>query len=278
MTKFTITASRNFANGSVYALRTKDNYPVETTDTFLPMITKEAEVRGTNELVLANFGSRQDRWMIGVSVMSGCPVRCPFCATGALKKWRNLKAEEILAQVQFIVENNKNKFEPEEAGEFRILFTRMGEPVMNKEEVLKAIRLIKEHFPKAIIALSTIGPKVGTVEFFEGIKKIIAEYKEDFIQFQFSVHSTNEGQRDFLQPVKKYDLAGIKKFADDWKKISKRKVTLNFTLCDDNEFEAKKIEKYFSADSVFIKLSPLNENNISNKNHLSGVITAKNLA
>jgi len=57
MSKFTIAASRNFANGSVYALRTEDDYPIETTDTFLPMITRDAEARGTNELVLANFGS-----------------------------------------------------------------------------------------------------------------------------------------------------------------------------------------------------------------------------
>jgi len=245
MPKFTVTASRNFANGSVYALRTEDDYPIETTDTFLPIITRDAEARGTNELVLANFGSRQNRWMIGVSVMSGCPVHCPFCATGALKKWRNLKAEEILAQVDFIVENNHNKFKPAEAEEFRILFTRMGEPVMNKEAVLKAIELIKNKYPNAVVALSTVGPKVGTQEFFEGVKKIIDEYKDDFIQFQFSVHSTDDKQRDFLQPVKKYQLSEIKTFADEWKKISQRKVTLNFTLCDDNEFDAGKIEKIF---------------------------------
>jgi len=278
MSTFKVTASRNFANGSVYALRTEDDFPIETTDTFLPMITRDAEARGTNELVLANFGSRKDRWMIGVSVMSGCPVRCPFCATGALKKWRNLTAEEILAQVDFIVEKNQDKFKPTDAEEFRILFTRMREPVMNKKEVIKAIKLIKNKYPHATVALSTVGPKIGMKEFFEGVKKIVKEYQDDFIQFQFSVHSTDDKQRDFLQPVKKYQLAEIKEFADEWKKISSRKVTLNFTLCDDNEFDAEKIEKYFSADSIFIKLSPLNENNISTKNHLSGVITAKNLA
>ena len=111
MTKFKTAANRTFANGAVYALRTEDDYPIETTDTFLPMITRDAEARGTNELVLPSFGSRKDRWMIGVSVMSGCPVRCPFCATGALKKWRNLTAEEILAQVDFIVEKNKEQIQ-----------------------------------------------------------------------------------------------------------------------------------------------------------------------
>lgn len=278
MTTFTVSAQRTFANGAVYALRTEDDYPIETTDTFLPMITRDAEARGTNELIIPDFGSRRDRWMIGVSVMSGCPVRCPFCATGALKKWRNLKAEEILAQVDFIVEKNKAKFIPAEAEEFRILFTRMGEPVMNKDEVVKAVCLIKDKYPNATVALSTVGPKVGTREFFKAIKGVVEKYNDDFVQFQFSVHSTDDKQRDFLQPVKKYQFAEIKEFADEWKSISDRKVTLNFTLCDDNEFDAKKIMKCFSNDSVFIKLSPLNENDTSSKNHLSGVITAKNLA
>ncbi|MFC1598635.1 radical SAM protein [Patescibacteria group bacterium] len=278
MKNFKMIANKNFANGCVYALRTKDNYPIEVTDTFLPMITLDAEKRGTNTLEIPNFGTRKDRWMIGVSVMSGCPVCCPFCATGALKKWRNLKAEEILAQVEFIVNKNKQSYLPANAQEFKILFTRMGEPVYNRKEVIKAIKLIKNKWPNATIALSTIAPKSGTKDFFQEIKKLIQQYDQDFIQLQFSVHSTNDKQRTYLQPVPKYELAQLKYLTQDWAKVSQRKVTLNFTLCDDNEFSTKKIKKYFNNKAVFIKLSPLNENVFSQNNQLSGIITAKNLA
>jgi len=78
--------SRNFSNGSVYALYTEDNYPIETTDTFLPSYTKNCINDNTNELKDYKLGSRKERWMIGVSVSSGCPVRCKFCSTGKLKR------------------------------------------------------------------------------------------------------------------------------------------------------------------------------------------------
>lgn len=278
MYNFKTTAYKKFANGIVYALKTADGFPIEVTDTFLPMITLDAEKRGVNSLEIPDFGSRRDRWMIGVSVMSGCPVRCPFCATGALKRWRNLTAKEILAQIKFIVENNKGVFKPKEAKEFRILFTRMGEPVYNRKEVIKAISLIKDKWPNATVALSTIGPKVGTNDFFNAVKRLVNKYQDDFIQFQFSIHSTSDKERSFLQPVPKLNLEELRAFAKKWKKVSQRKITLNFTLCDDNEFDIQKIEKVFSNDSVFIKLSPLNENATSEKNRMSGIITAKNLA
>lgn len=93
--------SKNFANGIVYALETEDGYPIETTDTFLPFYTKDAVGRKQNKLDSADFGDRSERWMIGVSTMSGCPVKCKFCAA-KLPKWRKLTAEEIVAQVEFI--------------------------------------------------------------------------------------------------------------------------------------------------------------------------------
>ena len=87
---------REFANGRVYLLYTEDGYPIETTDTFLPFYTKDAIGRKQNKLDNYVLGSRDERWMVGVSCMSGCPVHCKFCSTGQLKKWRNLTAEELI--------------------------------------------------------------------------------------------------------------------------------------------------------------------------------------
>lgn len=92
---------KEFTNGVVYALKTEDGFPLEVTDTFLPYYTKDAVGRKQNKLDNYDLGSRNERWMIGVSCMSGCPVRCKFCATGQLKKYRNLTANEIVAQVDF---------------------------------------------------------------------------------------------------------------------------------------------------------------------------------
>lgn len=138
-------ANRTFANGAVYALRTEDGYPLETTDTFLPYYTKNAVGKHQNELMNYKVGSRDERWMIGVSCMSGCPVRCKFCATDQLKGYRNLTAEEIVEQVEFILGKNPER-NPENSQEFKINYTRMGEPFLNIDAVKKAIEIIDSRY------------------------------------------------------------------------------------------------------------------------------------
>ena len=126
--------SRSFANEKVYSLLTDDGYPVEVTDTFLPYYTKDAIGAKQNALKSYDIADRTERWMIGVSCMSGCPVECKFCATGQLSKWRALSAEEIVAQVMFILEKNP-EYSPTNAKEFKINYTRMGEPFLNIDAV-----------------------------------------------------------------------------------------------------------------------------------------------
>ena len=122
-------------------MKTEDGFPLEVTDTFLPYYTKDAIGRKQNKLDNYDLGSRNERWMIGVSCMSGCPVRCKFCATGQLKKYRNLTANEIVEQVEFIINKNPD-YDPTKSKEFKLNYTRMGEPALNLEEVKKAINII----------------------------------------------------------------------------------------------------------------------------------------
>jgi len=140
-----LVSKKEFANGVVYAFRTPDGFMVETTDTFLPFYTQDSLHRKSNLLEDEALGDRTERWMIGVSVMSGCPVRCKFCATGNMKKYRNLTAEEILWQVEYVINSRPEKFT--EAKEHKINYTRMGEPFLNIENVKKAIALIGTAYP-----------------------------------------------------------------------------------------------------------------------------------
>ena len=55
--------------------------------------------------------------------MSGCPVRCKFCATGNMKRYRNLTAEEIVEQVEFAI--NKAGADPSKAKEFKTKFNQL---------------------------------------------------------------------------------------------------------------------------------------------------------
>ena len=182
---------KNFANGSVYLLKTEDNLPIETTDTFLPFYTKEASNNGENLLKDENLGNRSERWMIGVSVMSGCPVRCKFCATGTLKKYRNLTAKEIIEQVEFIIGNNPD-YNPLDSKEFKINYTRMGEPFLNIDNVKEAIKEISLKYPNTHHYVSTIGIKESDYTWIEGNTTL-----------QLSLHSLDEEKRDWLIPFRK---------------------------------------------------------------------------
>jgi 23S rRNA (adenine2503-C2)-methyltransferase len=254
--------SKNFANGTVYALETYDGFPVETTDTFLPWYTRDAIARHQNALNGHDPGSRSERWMIGVSVMSGCPVRCRFCATGQLKRWRNLTAEEIVAQVDYVIGENAWR-SPGYSREFKINYTRMGEPFLNIEEVKRAIRIIDDRWPGVHHYVSTIG--IAGSDF---------SWVRDNITLQVSLHSLDDARRDWLIPYKnKLTVAQLGAIRTD----SDRKTTLNMTLTERSDFDIRALKRLFDRDHFFVKLSPINPNAISEKNNLGSVVEGINL-
>ena len=257
--------SREFANGKVYMLKTEDNYPIETTDTFLPFYTKNCINEHTNELNSEELGTRKDRWMIGVSCMSGCPIGCRFCATGKLKKWRNLTAEEIFEQVKFILDKNR-EYNPKDAKEFKINYTRMGEPFLNIDNVRKAIKMVEDYLPNVRVHhyISTVGLQGSD---FSWVK--------DNITLQVSLHSLDEERRHNLIPIN--NLMSIKELGQI-RTDSELKTTVNMTLVDTEDFDINILRKYFDKDYFFIKLSPINENEISRENKMgSGIIEGQNI-
>jgi len=157
-----------FANGVVYALETQDGYPLEVTDTFLPYYTKGAIGRQQNTLHSNDLGDRTQRWMIGVSCMSGCPVGCKFCATGNLEKWRNLTAEEIEAQVDYALAMVKWGYTPQGAQEFKVNYTRMGEPFLNLKAVRGAVERLGARFTGVHHYVSTIGVRGSDFSWIKG--------------------------------------------------------------------------------------------------------------
>lgn len=256
--------TKTFANGCVHALLTRDGYPIEVTDTFLPFYTKDAIGRNQNGLTQTDLGSRMERWMIGVSCMSGCPVGCKFCATGQLKRWRPLSANEIFHQVMAVI-MNRFDYDPECAQEFKINYTRMGEPFMNITAVREAINMVNEAVSHGTHHyVSTIGVKGSDFSWIDGN-----------ITLQISLHSLDEERRQQLIPHKK--LMSLEELGQI-RTGSNQKTTLNLTLVDEADFDINKLTRYFDPEHFFIKLSPINENEVSRANELgSGIIQQQNL-
>lgn len=260
---FTELKKKEFANGVVYALQLDDGHLIETTDTFLPYYTKDAATQGENILKDCNLGSRVERWMVGVSTMSGCPIGCKFCATGNMKGWRNLTYEEIAEQVRFIWKKNM-QYHPVHSREFKINYTRMGEPFLNIDNVCEAINLIDFFAPNTHHYVSTIGIRGSDFSWIEGN-----------ITLQISLHSLDEERRKNLIPVN--NLMNLEELSQIRTK-SNLKTTLNLTLVDEADFDIEKLKQYFDPEYFFIKLSCINKNAVSEANELGeGIIKATNI-
>ncbi|MDR2928305.1 MAG: radical SAM protein [Cytophagaceae bacterium] len=253
---------KRFANGTVYCLELEDGVLIETTDTFLPAYTKDAVNRKQNMLDSSNAGSRSERWMIGVSVMFGCPVGCKFCATGQMNGYRNLTAAEIVEQVDFVI--GKTGCNPADSYEFKINYTRMGEPFLNIDAVKEAIECISSKYPDTHHYISTIGIKGSDFSFVKGK-----------ITLQLSLHSLDEERRNCLIPFKNKlsipELGNVRTQSD-------LKTTLNLTLVDEQDFDMDVLKKHFDPHKFFIKISPINPNATSKKHGLgNGVVEGINL-
>ena len=139
----------------------------------------------------------EDRGAVCISTQVGCAVGCKFCHTGSQKITRNLTAGEIVAQ--FMVARDAYGEWPSPTNETRylsnIVVMGMGEPLHNKDEVFKALKILSDGDGIAIskrrITLSTSGvvPHIESVASELGVKLAI------------SLHAPNNEKRSQIMPI-----------------------------------------------------------------------------
>lgn len=188
------------------------------------------------EAVLMRFGGRNT---ICVSSQAGCPLGCTFCATGEMGFNRNLEYFEIVNQVLFFARYLKNNFSEEEKIT-NLVFMGMGEPFLNYENVMKAIKFM--HDPE-IFNLGARRFSISTIGIIEGIKKLAKEKME--INLAVSVHAPNDKLRLSIIPsAKKYPLIKIMAATDDYIEKTGRKVMIEYLMLkdvNDTAVEAKQL-------------------------------------
>lgn len=187
-----------------------------------------------------------DRTVICCSVMSGCPVGCKFCGTGC-KFVRNLTSEEIVEQVDTIFKDkNIIKDINEKCKKLQIMFMSMGEPMLNWEEVEKAIIELNKKYNNAQLLLSTIA--VNNDEVFRDMINISKKIEK--VGLQFSIHKSNDIERNKLIPYEnKMPLQKIRDAGIMWWKETGRKPFLNYCIDGTNnkETDFDNLTKIFSS-------------------------------
>jgi 23S rRNA (adenine2503-C2)-methyltransferase len=202
---------------------------------------------------------REEKWVLLVSTLVGCPIGCKMCDAGGGYRGR-LTEEEIFAQIDYLV---KSRFPDGRVPvkKFKIQFARMGEPALNPQ-VLEVLDELPKRYeaPGLLPSLSTIAPR-GTDGFFEELLRIKREhYQGGRFQLQFSIHTTDPGLRDRLIPARKWDFAQIAEYGERFCEPEEgdRKITLNFALAEGAPLEADVLARHFSPEKFLVKITPLN--------------------
>lgn len=158
-----------------------------------------------------------------ISSQVGCSLNCTFCATARLKRMRNLNPDEIYDQV-VAIDNESRIYNNLPLS--NIVFMGMGEPLMNYNNVLKAIEKITS--PEGL----GMSPKRITVS-TSGVPKMIKKLADDEakIKLALSLHSAIDEVRTQIMPFNEtFPLADVREALEYWYAKTKSRVTYEYIV------------------------------------------------
>jgi 23S rRNA (adenine(2503)-C(2))-methyltransferase len=204
--------------------------------------------------------NKADRWTVCLSSQIGCPIGCPFCATGKNGFKRNLTSEEITDQVLFW--QNYLKINSPKTKLDSIVFMGMGEPFLNWENVKQAIKKITD---PGLFGFGNRNISVSTIGIIEGIKKIAKEFPQ--INLAVSLHAASDKKRNMLVPInEQHNLKKLRQAIDLYIEQTNRKVFFEYTMLEnvnDSQHDAVELGEYVKSFAkpylILVNLIPYNE-------------------
>lgn len=187
-----------------------------------------------------------------LSTQAGCPIGCPFCNTGDGGFERNLSAGEIASQFVAMEAHLGRKID-------NLVFMGMGEPFLNTEALLEAIRILNH--PK----MRELGIRHMTVS-TAGVVPGIAALAESGlgVRLAVSLHAPDNALRDELVPCNtSWPLEELLSALHEYQRRTKDRVTIEYALFrnkNDSLEHARRLVKLLRGLHAFINLIPANEN------------------
>lgn len=162
-----------------------------------------------------------DRATICVSSQVGCAVDCQFCLTALLGVKRNLTAGEIVGQVLAVLSDRKVS-PPQDR--INLVFMGMGEPFLNYDNFMKAVRLLVEE-----VGIAESRMTVSTA----GIVPRIHDFGQEAIRpkLAISLNASNDETRTKLMPLnRKWSLERLMAAARDFPLRNRERITFEYVL------------------------------------------------
>jgi 23S rRNA (adenine2503-C2)-methyltransferase len=168
-------------------------------------------------------GAPRRRATICVSSQAGCAVNCQFCMTALLGLLRNLSAGEIVGQVLRVLNEHRAHLESERVN---LVFMGQGEPFLNYDNFMKAVRLLVEEagIPASRMTVSTAG-----------IVPAINDFGQEPVRpkLAISLNASNEQQRVEIMPItRKWTLERLMAAAREFPLRPRERLTFEYVLLE----------------------------------------------
>lgn len=197
---------------------------------------KNAFLLADNSVIEGVLIPTKKRMTACVSVQVGCSLDCAFCATGKLKRVRNLNADEIYDQVVMINDQSQKEYSIPISN---IVYMGMGEPLLNYKNVLLSVDRITSEDG---LGMSAKRITISTA----GIHKKIIRLADDKVKFNLalSLHAANDEKRNKIMPINESNsLNSLKEAMIYFSEMTGTRPTLEYIIFKDFNDEISDAEE-----------------------------------
>ena len=194
-----------------------------------------------------------DRSTLCISSQAGCPIGCPFCATGKFPFGRNLKAHEIVEQAF----DAARVLEAEGRRLSHVVFMGMGEPMANYHAVVESVRRLTDPELLGIGARRIVVSTSGLIPRIEQLRE-----EKLPVTLAISLHAARDELRNVLVPInRKYPVADLVAAAQGYGAKTGRRVSYEWVMLagvNDTERDAKELGVLLRRKLAHVNLIPFN--------------------
>jgi 23S rRNA (adenine2503-C2)-methyltransferase len=189
------------------------------------------------------------RATICISSQIGCAVNCQFCLTALLGQKRNLTAGEIVGQVNSVLNDHKVDLKTER---INLVFMGQGEPFLNYDNVMKAVRLLSESGVGVPVSRMTISTS--------GIVPRIYDFAKEEVRpkLAVSLNAPNDMVREQVMPInRKWNIEALLKAAREFPLRNREKLTFEYVLLggvNDSPAQARELAELLRGTGAKINL------------------------
>ncbi|MDE5842000.1 MAG: 23S rRNA (adenine(2503)-C(2))-methyltransferase RlmN, partial [Malacoplasma sp.] len=230
---------------------TIDKLQVDKNDGTVKFLLKLSDNNFIETVIMKfNYG-----YSVCVTSQIGCNMACKFCASGLIRKKRNITVGEFIKQFLIAKEYVENNFKSNLS---HMVVMGIGEPFDNFDNLIQFFDVIKQ---QKGLCVSPRKITVSTCGLVEKIKEF-ADLKNQ-VNLAISLHAPNNEIRNKIMPINKvYSIEKLIEALDYYIYVTKRRVTIEYILIkdiNDSDANAEELAKLLKGKLCYVNLIPYNK-------------------